>query len=282
MGSTELTKHRLYIATADQSEDTKRIIEKLQKKFPAAQYTSALSIVASRHRSNIYIAVGPAALRALLSQSADGVIVSVFTSSQAVREIVEAAPDSRRATVTAVYADPSPVEQLRLIATIYKRPVHVAVLVRDKNTYLVPLLRQAATQSNIRLSIEAVSSEENINRILDRIKDANVVLALPDSKIYNPETVRNILITTYRRDQGVLGFSVAFVKAGALATTYSDVDDIVSQVEEMLNEINVSGRIPEAQFPKYFDVAVNESVARSLNLVIDDNVKKYQSKATQK
>lgn len=281
-GNVELSKHRLYVATADQSEDTKHIVEKLQNRFPTAQLTAEPNIVASKQKSTIYIAVGPAALRALLAQGADGVIISVFTSSQTVREILEAAPESKRTTITAVYADPSPIDQLRLVSAIYKKPVRVAVLVRDKNNYLVPLLRHAASQSNIRLSIETVSTGDNINRILGRMADASVLLALPDSTIYNAETIRNILITTYRRDQAVIGFSVAFVKAGALATTYSDVDDILAQVEEMLDEFNNSGRLPEAQFPKYFSVAVNDSVARSLNLVIDDKIKRRQSIADPK
>ena len=71
----------------------------------------------------------------------------------------------------------------------------------------------------------------------------------------------------------MIGFSTALVKAGAAATTYSNIDDIAAQVDELRNEFTASGRLPDEQFAKYFGVAVNDNVARSLNLVIDDSVR---------
>ena len=50
------------------------------------------------------------------------------------------------------------------------------------------------------------------------------------------------------------------------------------QVDELVNDFVVSGRIPEPQFPKYFSVVINDSVAKSLNLVIDDSVRALSRK----
>ena len=94
--------------------------------------------------------------------------------------------------------------------------------------------------------------------------------------IYNPETIRSILITTYRRDQLVIGYAPAVVKAGATATTYATVDDIAAQTDVLLNAFAASGSLPAAQFSTYFQVAINDSVARSLNLVIDDSVRELR------
>jgi ABC-type uncharacterized transport system substrate-binding protein len=131
----------------------------------------------------------------------------------------------------------------------FQKARHVAVLLSDKNAYLLPILRRAAAQTNIELAVEPLSDEHGLNRVLNRVSTASALLAIPDSTIYNAETIRTILITTYRRDQLVFGFSTAFVKAGAAATTYSNIEDIAAQVEELLDDFTASGRVPDAQFP---------------------------------
>ena len=39
-------------------------------------------------------------------------------------------------------------------------------------------------------------------------------------------------------------------------------------------ESAAAGRLLDAQYPRYWRVAVNESVARSLNVIVDDTVRK--------
>jgi ABC-type uncharacterized transport system substrate-binding protein len=268
----------MQIISADESDAGKLIIKELQKKFPTARHAPGGKLKAVKGKLVIYVTVGPAALRGLLSQSLDGVVLSLFTSSQSYNEILEDVPEGRDKVLTAIYADPSPFDQMRLISAIYQKPVSVAVLLSNKNVHLLPILKEAASTSNIALSIEPVSSGDDINRLLNRVANAAVLLAIPDNTIYNAENIRNILITTYRRDQAVVGFSAAFVKAGALASTVSSIDDVLAQTEELLSEFSANGRLPPPQFPKYFDVIINNSVARSLNLVIGDNVEKLARK----
>jgi ABC-type uncharacterized transport system substrate-binding protein len=266
------------IVIADDSESTRHIAAGLQRKFPNALVVADHWAKISRKRKAIYIAVGPNALRATLEKITDGVVISVFTSSQAYRSITESASFSRSLAVTGIYAEPSPSDQMQLISGLYKKPVNVAVLVSDKTAYLQPLLTRAAAQKSIALSIEHVDADDKLNRALNRVEHVSAILAIPDSSIYNVENIRNILITAYRRDQSVVGFSTAFVKAGALATTYSDINDILAQLAELLEDYAASGNLPEPQFPKYFSVAVNDSVARSLNVVIDERVRRLSRK----
>jgi ABC-type uncharacterized transport system substrate-binding protein len=272
-------KYNFQIAVADDSGDTKRIVEGLQKKFPESHVLPlGEGARIPKKKRTVYFAVGPSALRRLLAQDLDGPIVSVFTSSQAYRNIVGAISGSRRTIVTAVYAEPSPFDQLRLISALYKKQVKVAVLLGDKNEYLLPTLRHAASLTNIDLMIEKISADDNLNRALNRAASIPVLLAVPDSAVYNAENIGAILLTAYRHNQSVVGFSAAFVKAGALASTYSEIEDVIAQVEDLINEFEVSGRLPEPAFPKYFNVAVNDSVAQSLNLVVDGSVRSLSRK----
>lgn len=276
--ATDLQSHDVRIAIADESEPTKRIAEGLQKRFPSAQVVTDFTASFPKKKNVVYIAVGPSALRSLLAKDLDGVIVSIFTSSQAYRAILEGAPKARVNAVTAIYAEPSPYSQLHLISMLYKRRVRVAVLVSDKTSYLLPVLSQAATQANIDLTFEYVSTDDGLNRVLNRVAHVPVILAIPDSTIYSADNIRTILVTTYRHNQSVVGFSASLVTAGAMASTFSSIEDVLGQTEELLLAFAASGRLPEPQFPKYFDVVINDHVARSINVVIDEAVRRLSRK----
>jgi ABC-type uncharacterized transport system substrate-binding protein len=276
--AVDFRNHDVRVAIADESEPTKRIVEGLQKKFPSAQVVTDFTVNFPRKKNVITIAVGPSALRTLLAKNFDGVVISIFTSSQAYRAILENAPKARANTVTAIYAEPSPFSQMQLISMLYKRRVRVAALVSDKTAYLLPVLSQAAAQANIDLTVETVSTDDGLNRVLNRVAHVPVILAIPDSTIYSADNIRTILVTAYRHNQAVVGFSASLVTAGAMASTFSSIEDVLVQTEELLLAFAASGRLPEPQFPKYFDVVLNDHVARSINVVIDESVRRLSRK----
>lgn len=276
--AADLQRYEVCIVTADNSEQTKRIVEAIQKKYPAAQIAAEPVTAGIKRKKPLYVAIGLAALRSHFKKEAEGPVISILTSNQAYRSILEEAPKSRLAATTAIYADPAPADQLRLISLIYKRRVSIAVLVSDRTAHFASLLSQAAAKSNIELVIKQISQDESMNRVLSHLESMPAILAIPDGAIYNSDSIRNILMTSYRSNQALIGFSASMVKAGALASTYSSVDDIVAQLSEMMTEIDATGRLPESQFPKYFSVVINDSVARSLDIVIDENVRAFSRK----
>jgi hypothetical protein len=213
----------------------------------------------AQRRRMVYIAIGPVALRDVAARKDDCVVISAFTSSQVWRAVAAGAAPRRAAAMTAVYAEPAPADQLRLVALLYKRPVHVAAIIGGATGYLKGLLDGAA-------SFEELAPGEDINRALNNIAPNQVLLAMPDSAVYNADTIRNILLSTYRHKQGVIGFSADMVKAGALASTYSNIEDINAQVAEMAAGFVASGVLAAPQFPRYFSTIVNQGVARSLDI----------------
>ena len=262
------------VTTGDNTSATQQAVASLLKRLPNAVIETPAEITAAHRRNTLHIAIGPAAFKSLLAARVNGPIVSLFTSSLVYRELIAERPSD--ASTTAIFSDPSPTEQMRLITAIYKRPVAVASLIQSVD--YIPELKRAATLTSTDLTIETVSPDDNIFRLLNRIPSQSVLLALPEAKIYNAETLRNLLIATYRREVSVIGFSSAFVKAGALAGAISDTDDIAAHVEELLAEYDGTGRLPSAAHPKYFSVVVNDNVARSLNLVIDESVRQLSRK----
>jgi len=147
--------------------------------------------------------------------------------------------------------------------------VRVAALLGPDTAFLRPALEA----DNV--AVLDAGNGEDINRLLNQIAQTDVLLALPDSAVYSTESIRNILLSTYRHKQGVIGFSADMVKAGALATTYSEVEDINAQVAEIVGSYVAGGELPAPQFPRYFHTIVNEGVARSLDVEVADNVRNF-------
>ena len=258
--------YRFQIVTGDESAVTTRIAEDLYKRL-VPTFAAFRTELAQRRRM-VYVAIGPTALREVAGRRCDCVVISAFTSSQVWRTVTEKLPPARARTMTAVYAEPAPADQLRLAALLYRRPVRAAAILGPETGFLLP---QLAGQAEI---LHAARGDD-MSDLLARIGRSEVLLALPDSTVYNPENIRNILLSTYRRKQGVIGFSSDMVKVGALATTYSEIEDINAQVAEMAASFVATGELPPPQFPRYFRTAINEGVARSLDIAVSDEARRF-------
>ena len=262
----EVTGFRFQILTGDDSEVTRRIAEDLYKRL-VPTFAAFRTELAQRRRM-LYVAIGPTALRDALARRCDCVIISAFTSSQVWRALTAKAAGNRTAMLTAVYAEPAPADQLRLAALLYGRPVRVGAILGRDTAFL-----RTALESEV--EVQPFAAGDDINHTLNGMTRAEVLLALPDGDVYNPENVRNILLSTYRRKQGVIGFSADMVKVGALATTYSEIEDINTQVAEIASSFVATGELAPPQFPRYFRTVVNEGVARSLDVRVTDSARRF-------
>lgn len=255
--------------------DRQRAIERaLRSRFPRLQTSSAGDLPPIGLRPAAYVAVGPVAMLSALSSASaarlNAPLICTFASRQSFMRAVSSASVEVRAT--AIYAEPSPVQQMRLIASIYKRTVTVGALVSEQSALVAPLLRQAAAEHRLELDLASVDPDVSLSRNLLRLASATVLLIFPDSAIYTPASLRELLEATYRRRQPVVGFSESLVQAGTLASAYSGVDDTVAQLQSVVGAV-AQGRLPAPQYPRYWRVAVNDSVARSMNVVVDDEVR---------
>jgi len=215
----------------------------------------------------LYVAIGAEALADAAGERLNAPAVALLASRQAFDRIAR----GREATFTAIYAEPAPTNQFRLTRAIFKRRVTVGVLVSEASTPTTDLLREAASANDLSLHAEIYDPQLGLSRNLLRIADAAAVLAYPDAGVYSMQNLRELLEATYRRRQPVIGFSSALVAAGTLASAFSDADDLAAQVAGIAADL-AERRVPAAQYPRYWRVAVNESVARSLNVVVDPSV----------
>ncbi len=250
---------QIEILSGDDSEVSRTIADDLRPRLPPS--------APSAHKGRkVTVAIGPLALQAACARAPDGVIISAFTSSQVWQAQLARMPRARAHALTALYAEPAPADQLRLIGLVFKKPVPVAAILSHETAYL---RAQLIANDSMPVRVETVDENLDLNRILNRVASAKVLLALPDRVVFNTDNIRNILLSTYRHNQGVIGFSADMVQTGALASTYSDIADINIQLAEMVAEYGASGVLPAPQYPRYFKVIVNDGVARSLGVTVD-------------
>lgn len=171
--------------------------------------------------------------------------------------------------LSAIYHDPPLVRQALLGHLILPHGNQVAMLVRPgQETHYDQLINDLAI-FGLKAKLFTVESEETLIASLARaLTYGDYLLAISDSAIYNPRTIKHILLTAYRRNRIVIGPGRAFVRAGVLATTYTPLDDIAATAGEHIQSYLDSGRMPPAVHPDDFGVEINQQVARSLNIPI--------------
>jgi hypothetical protein len=257
VAAAEVSAMRFRIVTGDPSELSQRIAADLRKRL-----THIYSGQREPSRRTVVVAIGPTALREAMLRPCDCVLIAAYTSSQVWHAHTSAQPLARMLAMTAVFAEPAPADQLQLASLLYKRPVRVFALLSRETEFLRPVLAKVT-------DIYSYTRGDDINRFMSRITQPHVLLALPDSAVYTEENIRSILLSTYRHNQGVIGFSADMVKAGALASTYSDIDQINAHVGDLVGDYLLTGTLAAPQFPRYFSTIVNEGVARSLDVTVD-------------
>ncbi|WP_417568078.1 ABC transporter substrate-binding protein [Marinobacter sp.] len=110
------------------------------------------------------------------------------------------------------------------------------------------------------------SSDKLIPTLVRALGYSDFVLAAPDNAIYNPRTIKHILLTAYRRNQIVIGPTQAYVKAGSLASSYAPFPEMIELASSFLDTYFETGKFPPPSYPDEFRVEINKQVARSLNI----------------
>lgn len=219
--------------------------------------------------SALYIAVGNRSFKHLLGNDITSPILAVFISRLSFQRILETYnKDSHNKNLSAVFSDPSPLQQLYLVRHLFPNGLKSAVIISKRTAFLEPELRAASKTTGIPLQISMHAEHQNISETLHDIEFADVLLALPDSSIYNADTIQNIILSAYRRNQSIIGFSRQFVEAGGLATVYADTNHIQEEVIDILGEYISKGLLRPPTYPRLFDIEINERVSNSYDLVL--------------
>jgi len=177
--------------------------------------------------------------------------------------------EKRSNTVSAIYLDQPLARQLNLIKLIGTAKLVLGVLFGPSTTAFRPKLEMIANSLNIATRTETVKSGAEVGPALRRLLDSSdILLALPDPIVYNQNTIFNIFLSSYHNQIPIVGFSASYVKAGAMLAVYSTPSDIGKHIAETIQQFVIAdnNHLANREFPRYFSIEVNNSVARSLDI----------------
>jgi ABC-type uncharacterized transport system substrate-binding protein len=213
-----------------------------------------------------WLTIGPKALSALLLMpNYKQPILSLFITSSATKKLKASFPDR---AFSVLDNTPTLTRQLSLIKVLTPHTKRVAVFYSAQAKGQLKELQTQADALGLQLLTTELSDPLNWQRdALKSLKDADLVLALNDSAIYNATNIRSILMRLYRAGRPLIGPDKGYVRAGAVASTYSGVQETLKAIAGLLSS---QEPWPELIANPYFKVSINSQVARSLNIVVED------------
>lgn len=223
-------------------------------------------------RPALVVPVGIRATALVLRAAGDLPVLSLLVPQDSYGSLLAGTNGERNsATRSAIYLDQPLTRQLDLLQLILPNVNRLAVLVGQHSSRQIPELRQLCDRRGLKLITESVADGDNPVPALARLMDrAGVLLALPDPAVFNRTSLQAILLTTYRSNVPVLGFSRAYVNAGALAAVHSTARHIGTQAGEWIAELaaRADWRLGAPRHPVYYSVSVNAQVAQSLGISV--------------
>lgn len=220
----------------------------------------------------LLVAVGTGAMEELAKKNLPQPVLSVLVPRAAFEKTARQSGrlgDPRN--FSAIYLDQPWARHFSLIRHALPGRTKVGILLPPNSTELATVLSAAAKAAGLVAIIETSDGDADPLPELKRLLgESDVLLAVPDPLIYNRNTIQSILLTAYRHQVPLLGFSHSYVKAGAIAAVFSVPEQIGQQAAEMIQHLAAERRLPLPQPPRYFSVGVNTQVARSLGISLDD------------
>lgn len=243
---------------------------------------------------DLIVPVGTRAARAVQRWGAHSPVFNILIT----REVFGALYPDHAATahtrkgkrrVSAVFLEQPLRRQFQFIRLALPRLKHCGILLSEQSRTLVPEIGSAAAATGMELDVvdmdEFGRPVEGFRRVMG---DSEVILALPDSRVLSPSRAKWLLYMAYQRKVPIIGFSRAIVDAGALGAVYSTPSQIGRQAAEDVIQIILDIRerpgaawvLPAPRYPRYFEIAINRAVARSLGIDVKESHRIAQALTT--
>ena len=179
----------------------------------------------------------------------------------------------QKATCYKVYINQPVSRYVKLYKVLFPEGKRLALATTSKSSKLFQQMKIAAKNNDVAYKNIHVIKDENIPRAFAQNLNSNdVLLALPNTAIYNTNNAKSIILSTYHTNVPIIAYSRSFAKAGALISLYSSIENIADKTAKIANAISVNKLLKQKEYyPDDFMLEINTSVARSLNINIDSD-----------
>ena len=166
--------------------------------------------------------------------------------------------------LSVLWQDPAPRRQLRLLKHLLPNATRVGVLHDPHSEFLIQELQQAASALGLEIVAQGWPDTRDNKAVIRLLGASDVLLAVADDDLYNPLTAKTLLLTSYGQQHALIGPSAGFVRAGSLASTYSDQNDWLVTLDHLLDQ--APAQWPAGTYSNTFKVLGNPQVARTLGI----------------
>lgn len=171
----------------------------------------------------------------------------------------------------AVFIDQPVARQFQLIKLALPTAKQIAVISSNDSSLLLDEILHAAVKFGLNINSIKVTDEDSVLAALNRdLAGSDVLMAIPDPVVYNRNTARAILLSTFHQHIPLFAYSSSFVRAGAILGIYSTPEDIARHVAELLSTGTKYSASNQGVYPKYFTIDVNQRAADALGIPIPD------------
>jgi putative ABC transport system substrate-binding protein len=214
-------------------------------------------------KSSIVITLGAGAANTVASQFLDQLVLNAYitdrqtghfkNNNQSHIEVYLNQPLERYLAFSQLLLD------LKTLGTINRTPLSLS----DRQHKILKKLNLKLNQYHL------VDTDKKLLAIVRQLtKKDQALLMLPDQTIFNRDTLKGLLLTTYHGRTPVISYSPGHVKSGALAAIYSSPTDIGRHLANIIDRY-LEGSLDTSHrsvFAKYYSITTNQRVAHSLGL----------------
>jgi ABC-type uncharacterized transport system substrate-binding protein len=259
------------------ANDLKRSLAPLREGRLTLDVVSAASAanVRAGHRYELIVTVGVPAAQAVVGTTSPGdapPVLCLLVSRHAFEALQSRGGTADTQRISAVYVEQPIARQLDLIQLALPGTTRIGTLFGPTSAALAHDLQERARERGFTVNrIDVADAGDVYNALQKVLPGSDVLLALPDPVAVNASTAYGVLVTSYRSQVPVVGFSRALSDAGALLAVYSTAQQQGRQGAEIAARVLTGdAALPPPQYPRYFTVAVNFFAARALGLAMEN------------
>lgn len=220
----------------------------------------------------LFVALGTDASLALARLNPKVPVLSALLPRASFARVLSQSGRRASSQFSALYLDQPLLRQLALIHLALPQARRLSVLWGSDSLQKAPTLRQLATQQGLAIHEAQVSADGQVFAGLKQVLDgSDVFLALADPLVFNATNLQNILLASFRARVPMVAFSPAYVRAGALMALHTTPAQAGAQAGVVVREWLLGSALPATALePNQFEVTVNQHVARTFDLILDE------------
>jgi len=236
----------------------------------AAELSGALKL-GLPPRARVFVALGAEAATVLAQSHVTAPVICALIPRNSFERVLRSSNRRASGQLTAIYLDQPLYRQLALVRLALPQARRLGVLAGPDSASRLAALKLLAPSADLTLVDARVDTGSGLFSALKLVlDDSDVLLALADPLVYNSNSIQNILLSTFRAKVPMIGFSPAYLRAGALLSLHTTPAQTGLQAAALVLDVLRDKPLPPSPLESAdFEVGVNEHVARAMNVALD-------------